>query len=101
MRSAFTSRPSSIVRSRRTAWPAKSVTSGTTCHSAFQERPSRSWSQTCPSLKTAAPWRTSRASVPRCSASSGLRLWGIGLTLPTVPGGTPSLTSPSSGRCRL
>ena len=66
-------------------------------HSAFQARPSRSWSWTCPPAARRRAPGASRASVSRCSLDSGLRLCGIMMLLDDA-GGAASRSSPISGR---
>ena len=90
--------PSSI-RAPDPTQAAKAIeVSGTTSHSAFQARPSRSCSPTIPSRATPAWARITRDRVTRCSEISGLRLCGMVIE-PTVPGVNDSRSSPISGRC--
>lgn len=98
MASGCTSSPSMSVRAHATAVPVSRHTSGNATHSAFQPRPSRSCSATMPSSSTDDDALASRASVSRCSPTSGLRLCGM-VMLPTAVGLVGSASSPISGRC--
>ena len=98
IRSVSTSSPSTRMAAYLLADSVMLQASGMAIHSAFQARPSRSWSWIIASVTTAASARTRRARVSRCSDSSGLRFWGI-VILPTVPGMKGSRTSPNSSRC--